>query len=116
MMLVPGTGMRYEVRKASKQEHELATKMTANEVEAAAARLPGWKADGDAALTKTFKLADHIAAMGFVVRVAMAAEVMDHHPELHMVYNTVDIRLNTHSAGGVTAKDVALAEKIESMA
>jgi len=93
----------------------MAKKMTQAEVQSAVAKLPGWSADGAGALTKTFKLQDHITAMGFVVRIGMAAEVMDHHPELRMVYDTVDVRLNTHSAGGVTEKDVALAGKIESL-
>ena len=93
----------------------MAEKMTAKEVEAAVAALPGWTAEADAAIAKTFKLADHIAAMGFVVRIGMAAEVMDHHPELRIVYNTIDVRLNTHSAGGVTKKDVQLAQKIEAL-
>ena len=51
--------------------------------------------------------------MGFVNRVAMAAEVMNHHPELSIVYSTVDIRLSTHDAGGVTQLDIDLAGKIE---
>jgi 4a-hydroxytetrahydrobiopterin dehydratase len=98
-----------------KRKGSMADKMTAKEVEAAVAALPGWTAEGDLAIAKTFKLADHIAAMGFVVRIAMAAEVMDHHPELRIVYNTIDVRLNTHSAGGVTKKDVQLAQKIEAL-
>jgi 4a-hydroxytetrahydrobiopterin dehydratase len=53
--------------------------------------------------------------MGFVVRVAMAAEVMDHHPDLRVVYNKVEIVLNTHSAGGVSEKDFALAARIDGL-
>ena len=79
------------------------------------ADLAGWSADGDAAITRTFKFKDHIEAMGFVTRVAMAAEVMDHHPDLRMVYNTVDIRLNSHDAGGVTDRDVKLAGKVNEL-
>ena len=94
----------------------MARKMTAEDVAEAAAKPGDWTADGAAALNRTFRFADHITAMGFVTRVAMAAEVMDHHPELRIVYNTVDVTLNTHSAGGVTEKDVALAEKINSYA
>jgi 4a-hydroxytetrahydrobiopterin dehydratase len=92
------------------------TKMTAAQVTEAAGGLPGWAADGDAAIKKTFKFKDHITAMGFVNRVAMCAEVMDHHPDLRIVYSTVDITLNTHDAGGVTEMDVALAKKIEEYA
>ena len=88
-------------------------RLNSDQVAAALAALPGWSADGDSAIRKTFKLDDHITAMGFVNRVAMAAEVMNHHPELSIVYSTVDIRLSTHDAGGVTQLDVELAGKIE---
>ncbi len=88
-------------------------KMTAQQVAEGVRQLQGWTADADAAITRTFKFADHITAIGFVTRVAMAAEVLDHHPDLHIVYNTVDITLNTHSAGGVTEKDFELAKKID---
>lgn len=77
--------------------------------------LAGWSGD-ESALTKTFKFADHITAMGFVTKVAICAEVLDHHPDLHIVYSTVDITLNTHDAGGVTELDFQLAEKIEKYA
>lgn len=73
---------------------------------------PGWSADGDA-ITRSFTFADHITAFGFVTRVSMAAEAMDHHPDLHIVYNTVDIRLWSHDAGGLTERDFRLAEKID---
>ncbi|OAI44091.1 hypothetical protein AYO38_02360 [bacterium SCGC AG-212-C10] len=78
--------------------------------------LPGWKADGNATISKHFEFDSHITAMGFVVKVAMAAEVMDHHPDLRIVYNKVDITLSTHDAGGVTALDMELAGKIDSSA
>jgi 4a-hydroxytetrahydrobiopterin dehydratase len=78
------------------------------------ASLAGWQA-GDDCLTRTFKFADHITAFGFVTRVAMAAEVMDHHPDLRIVYNSVDIKLNSHDAGGVTERDVRLARRINEL-
>jgi 4a-hydroxytetrahydrobiopterin dehydratase len=87
-------------------------KFDAQQIDEALGRLPGWSADGEAALTRSFKFKDHIEAMGFVTRVAMAAEVMDHHPDLRIVYNAVDIRLNSHDAGGITERDVKLAAKI----
>lgn len=87
--------------------------MTAESVSEAIAGLSGWEADGNSAIRKTFKRADHIDAMGFVTRIAMAAEVMDHHPELTIVYNTVSISLSSHDAGGVTQRDLDLAAKIE---
>jgi 4a-hydroxytetrahydrobiopterin dehydratase len=77
-----------------------------------AAEFPGWSAEGDT-IRKTFKFPDHITAMGFVNRVAMCAEVLDHHPDLRIVYGTVDIVLSTHDAGGVTDMDFKLAAKIE---
>lgn len=88
-------------------------RLSSAQVNDALAGLSGWSADGDDAIRKTFRLDDHITAMGFVNRVAMAAEVMNHHPELSIVYSTVDIRLSTHDAGGVTQLDLDLAGKIE---
>lgn len=90
-------------------------KLSAAEIEQRLVALPGWSAEGAASIRKAFKFADHIQAMGFVVRVAMAAEVMDHHPDLRIVYSNVEIVLNTHSAGGVTDDDFALAAKIDSL-
>jgi 4a-hydroxytetrahydrobiopterin dehydratase len=94
----------------------MAAKLAADEVARRAAVLPGWSADADRAIRKTFQFADHIAAMGFVTKVAICAEVLDHHPDLRIVYRTVDVALNTHDAGGVTEKDFALAQKIEQYA
>ena len=93
----------------------MATKFTPAQITKALTGLDGWSADGDA-ITRTFKFADHITAFGFVTRVAMAAEVMDHHPDLRIVYNTVDIRLNSHDAGGVTDRDAKLAQRINELA
>jgi 4a-hydroxytetrahydrobiopterin dehydratase len=87
--------------------------MTASQIEQALASLEGWSAEGDSAITRAFKFADHIEAMGFVNKVALAAEKMDHHPELTIVYNNVSIRLNTHDVGGVSANDFELAAAIE---
>lgn len=80
--------------------------------------LPGWAADdGDRpAITRTLKFADFNAAFGFMTRVALLADKMDHHPEWSNVYNRVEILLTTHDAGGVTQKDVALARFIDQAA
>lgn len=86
------------------------------EVTTRLAELHGWKADGNRSLTRELKFANHIEAIGFVVRVAMAAEVLDHHPDLRIVYNKVDLVLSTHDAGGVTAKDFELASRIDKFA
>ncbi len=85
------------------------------EIETALAGLPGWTRDGDA-LAKTYTFTDFRAAMGFLVRAGFEAEAHDHHPEWTNVYNRVDVRLNTHSAGGkITAKDTALAAAFETV-
>jgi 4a-hydroxytetrahydrobiopterin dehydratase len=89
-------------------------KYTAAQVAQAVASLEGWSAAADS-ISRTFKFKDHVTAMGFVVRVAMAAEVMDHHPDLRIVYSTVDIMLSSHDAGGVTDRDVKLARKINEL-
>jgi len=89
------------------------TALTGAEIEAALAGLDGWSGDS-AALVKRFRFADFKAAMGFMVRVGFEAEAMNHHPEWTNVYNRVEVRLNTHDAGGqVTAKDVELARRMD---
>ena len=77
--------------------------------------LPGWTGDSES-LAKTFKFGSFREALSFMVRVGFEAEAMDHHPEWTNVYDRVAIRLNTHDAGGrVTARDVALAQKIQAI-
>jgi 4a-hydroxytetrahydrobiopterin dehydratase len=77
---------------------------------AAIAQLSGWSAvSGRDAIAKTYKFADFNAAFGFMARVALVAEKMDHHPEWSNVYNRVEVVLTTHDAGGVTQKDIDLA-------
>ena len=74
---------------------------------AALARLPGWAAaDGRDAIKKTFRFADFNTTFGWMTRVAMMAEKLDHHPEWFNVYNRVDVVLATHDADGVTELDV----------
>ena len=79
---------------------------------------PAWRAhDGDRpAITRTLKFADFNAAFGFMTRVALKADKVDHHPEWSNVYNRVDILLTTHDAGGVTSKDVDMARFIDETA
>ena len=90
--------------------------LTPAEIHAALPSLPGWKHDRDA-LAKEFKFGSFTEALAFMVRVGFEAEAMDHHPDWTNIYNRVAIRLNTHDAGGkVTAKDVALAAKIQALA
>jgi 4a-hydroxytetrahydrobiopterin dehydratase len=76
----------------------------------AVGKLTGWKVvDGRDAITRQFKFVDFNAAFGFMTRVALKADKMDHHPEWSNVYNKVEVVLTTHDAGGVTDKDIELA-------
>lgn len=81
------------------------------EVAAALNRLPGWSAlSGERdAIQRTFRFKDFNQAFGFMTRVALKADQLDHHPEWFNVYNRVDVTLTTHDADGVTELDVALA-------
>jgi len=80
-----------------------------------AENLDGWTG-GDDFLTKVFRFEDFAEAFAFMTRVALLADKMDHHPEWFNVYNRVDVTLTTHDAGGVTHKDVTLAEAMEKFA
>ena len=79
--------------------------------------LHGWaEAKGRDAITRSFQFKSFSQAWGFMSRVALFAEKTDHHPEWTNVYGRVEVTLTTHSAGGVTEKDVALARKMELLA
>lgn len=81
------------------------------------AQLPRWSGvEGRPAITRRFVFADFNAAFGWMTRVALAAEKLDHHPEWFNVYRTVDVTLSTHDAGGLTAKDVTLARIMDQLA
>jgi 4a-hydroxytetrahydrobiopterin dehydratase len=88
---------------------------------AAIAQLSGWSAAPDTsphrdAILKTFKFADFNAAFGFMTRVALMADKLDHHPEWFNVYDRVEVLLTTHDADGVTELDVALARFMDGAA
>ncbi|MCA0304987.1 MAG: 4a-hydroxytetrahydrobiopterin dehydratase [Proteobacteria bacterium] len=92
-------------------------KLSGSERAAALASLPKWQeVPGRDAIRRQLKFADFNEAWGFMCRVALAAEKADHHPEWSNVYNTVDIVLSTHDAGGLSARDVALARTIDGLA
>jgi 4a-hydroxytetrahydrobiopterin dehydratase len=89
-------------------------RLTDAEVAALLVECPGWTLRGDGlALTREFKFADFNAAFGFMTRVALYADKADHHPEWSNVYNRVAIALTTHDAGGLSARDAAMARAIE---
>ena len=77
----------------------------------------GWTRSADGkALERTLKFKDFGEAFAFLTRVALHAEKADHHPEFTSVWNRVDFRLTSHDAGGVTERDVKLAEAINNLA
>ncbi|CAN1518995.1 COG2154 Pterin-4a-carbinolamine dehydratase [Caulobacteraceae bacterium] len=85
--------------------------------EAALTGLKGWApAKGRDAIVKTFSFPDFNAAFGFMTRVALLADKLDHHPEWSNVYNRVEVLLATHDADGVTALDVQLASFMDEIA
>lgn len=81
------------------------------------AELDGWQdADGRDAICKTFTFSNFNQAFGFMTRVAMQAEKLDHHPEWFNVYKTVEVTLATHDASGVTELDIKLARFMDKAA
>ena len=84
---------------------------------AALAQLEGWATVSDKdAISKTFRFADFNAAFGFMTRVALLADKLDHHPEWFNVYNRVEVVLTTHDAGGVSDLDVTMARFMDEIA
>lgn len=91
-------------------------KLTDVERAALATTLPGWAlADGGVAVKRDFRFRDFNEAWGFMARVALLAERHDHHPDWSNVWNQVSIRLSTHDAGGITERDVRLAQAIDAL-
>ena len=84
---------------------------------AALAQLPGWSAvEGRDAIRREFRFADFNAAFGFMTRVALKADQLDHHPEWFNVYNRVEVLLATHDVDGVSELDVQLARFMDAAA
>jgi 4a-hydroxytetrahydrobiopterin dehydratase len=79
--------------------------------------LAGWCYDEEArAIRRGFRFRDFSEAFGFMSRVALEAEKADHHPDWSNAWSSVEIALTTHSAGGLTRRDIALARRIDSIA
>ena len=89
----------------------MANKLTGVGRQEALAELPGWSESAERnAICKKYHFKNFNQAFGFMIRVALEAEKMDHHPEWTNVYNTVDVMLTTHDAGGLSEKDIGLAK------
>jgi len=89
--------------------------LTEADVQQALASLPGWQRNGQA-IQRVFRFADFVAAMQFVNKIAEVAEKANHHPDIDIRYNTVTMALISHDSGGVTARDVRMAETINKIA
>ncbi len=95
----------------------MAQKLSGETRKQALARLKGWSETGGRdAISKKFVFGDFNQAFGFMTRAALIAEKMDHHPEWFNVYKTVEVTLSTHDAGGLTEKDIQLAEAMDRLA
>ena len=91
-----------------------APKLSDIEVQRELGTLSGWTRKGES-LVKTFAFPTFMAGITFVDRVAVAAEKMDHHPDLDIRYTKISVTLSTHSAGGITGNDVALAREMDQL-
>jgi 4a-hydroxytetrahydrobiopterin dehydratase len=95
----------------------MAEKLSAEARKAALTKLKGWAdVSGRDAIAKKFTFKDFNEAFGFMTRAALVAEKMDHHPEWFNVYKTVEVTLATHDTGGVTERDIKLAEAMDRIA
>jgi 4a-hydroxytetrahydrobiopterin dehydratase len=95
----------------------MAQKLTGDARKAALDKLAGWSEVKDRdAITRTFVFRDFNEAFGFMTRAALVAEKLDHHPEWFNVYKTVTVTLSTHDAGGLTERDIKLAEAMNRLA
>ena len=79
-------------------------------------KLPGWQPlDDRDAIRKRYRFKSFVEAFGFMSRAALVAERMDHHPEWCNVYNRVEVTLTTHDAGGLSQRDIDLAQAMDSL-
>jgi 4a-hydroxytetrahydrobiopterin dehydratase len=88
------------------------TKLSDDQVERSLKSLKGWSRDGDF-ITKEFRFRTFLSGIRFVVAVAKIAESQEHHPDIHVVWTTVTLKIQTHDEGGITNWDIALAKEIE---
>ena len=94
----------------------MTSKLNEQERDTKLEQLGAWSYDAASdSINRSIKFKDFSAAFAFMTRVALAAEKADHHPEWSNVYNKVTIRLTTHDAGGLSHKDIALAQVIDKL-
>jgi 4a-hydroxytetrahydrobiopterin dehydratase len=93
----------------------MAQLLSDEEIEARLGELDGWTREGDA-ITKTFDEGDFVGSVEFVRRITGPAEEMGHHPDLAVSWSEVKVSITTHSAGGLTANDFELADRIDALA
>ncbi|MEM5502103.1 4a-hydroxytetrahydrobiopterin dehydratase [Ahrensia kielensis] len=88
-----------------------------DELNTALAELEGWELSGDGkSISKKFKFSNFVNAFGFMTKMAIVAEKMNHHPEWFNVYNRVEVTLTTHDSGGITELDAKLAARMNKAA
>ncbi|GGK47754.1 4a-hydroxytetrahydrobiopterin dehydratase [Nocardia camponoti] len=87
--------------------------MSAPELTIALATLPRWEREGTSSISRTVSAPSFLDGIDFVRQIADAAEAADHHPDIDIRWRTLRFVLSTHSAGGVTSKDIALAHRID---
>lgn len=88
--------------------------LTAAEINSSLTTIPAWKRE-DRTIERRFTFANFAESMSFVQHIADLAEEANHHPDIDIRWNTVLLRLTTHSAGGLTAADIALARRIDGL-
>lgn len=88
--------------------------LSASELKNELTRLSAWSS-GEAAIRRTYKLADFRQATAFIVLISYEAEAANHHPTLTNTYNSVTVELSSHDVGGVTERDIDLAAKIDAI-
>ena len=93
----------------------MSTVLTDAEIQEALQKLPGWKKSGNT-IERATQFRNFVEAMDFVNQIAEAAEAVNHHPDIHISYNTVLLVLISHDSGGVTQRDVRMASKINEIA
>ena len=87
-------------------------KLSGSELDEIVKSMHGWELK-DGKLQKSFKFSNFVEAFGFMTRIALEAEKINHHPEWSNIYNTVAIKLSTHDADGITDYDIKLAKIID---